>query len=70
MVLCASYGCNTDSKVHRISKFGFPKKESDKSRRQEIKVRPRNLRPINMQNYVQNISMKIRFGDQNSLQKK
>ena len=34
MVLCAAYGCNTDSKVHRISMLGFPKNESDNSRRQ------------------------------------
>lgn len=34
MVLCAAYGCNTDSKVHRISMFGFPKKENDNLRRQ------------------------------------
>ena len=34
MVLCAAYGCNTDSTVHRISLFNFPKKETDHLRRQ------------------------------------
>ena len=34
MVLCAAYGCNTDSSVHRISMFGFPKKKDDNLRRQ------------------------------------
>ena len=34
MVLCAAYGCDTDSKTHKISMYSFPKKETDNSRRQ------------------------------------